>query len=273
MSLRRLPAACGLAGPALFTAAWVAASLRQAGHPATEVQLSGLAADDARDPQVMMVGFIVLGACSIAFGAGLRRVTGTRSAGPWLVICAGAAAVAAGLFRRDHMLLVGPGFTAESWHNQVHDVVSAVGYGAMLAAPWTLGRRFRRDPKWADLGRPLQALALLSAAALAVFGSGVAQPWNGTVQRVAVSLALAAEALAAARLRWLPPFGGRNAAARAARGALARSCAVLPWVTGQRGALRRAPAARSSFRDHYERHFMIHCVVIPSMRAASGRQA
>lgn len=47
---------------------------------------------------------------------------------------AGGATVAAGVFRRDHLLLTGPGFTGESWHNQVHDVVSGVAYAAMLAA-------------------------------------------------------------------------------------------------------------------------------------------
>ncbi len=54
---------------------------------------------------------------------------------------AGGATVAAGVFRRDHLLLTGPGFTGESWHNQVHDVVSGVAYGAMLVAPLLLAVR------------------------------------------------------------------------------------------------------------------------------------
>ena len=110
MKLSRLAAAGGLAGPVLFTLAWVASSLRQAGHSAAEVQLSGLAAEDARDPQIMMAGFVVLGAGTVVFGTGLGRVAAPRSAGPWLVLVAGAASIAAGLFRRDHMLLAGPGF-------------------------------------------------------------------------------------------------------------------------------------------------------------------
>jgi hypothetical protein len=115
----------GVAGPVLFTAAWVVSSLRQAGHPAVRVQLSGLAADDARDPQIMVAAFVVLGACLIGFGAALRPVAG-RPAGPWLVMAAGAAAVAAGVFRRDQLLQSGPGFAGESWQNQVHDVAGAV---------------------------------------------------------------------------------------------------------------------------------------------------
>jgi hypothetical protein len=207
VKLGRLGALCGVAGPLLFTAAWVAGSLRQSGHGAAEVQLSGLAADDARDPQIMVAGFVVLGLCSIAFGAALGRVTAPRSAGPWLVVVAGAAAVAAGVFRRDHLLLVGPGFAGESWHNQVHDVASGVAYGAMLAAPLVLARRFRDDPQWAIVSRPVQVLALGSAIALAVFASRVAEPWNGVVQRIAVTLALSAEVLIAARMLTLPLVG------------------------------------------------------------------
>jgi hypothetical protein len=131
-------------------------------------------------------------------------VLSPRAAGAWLVIVAGAAAVAAGVFRRDHLLLVGPGFTGESWHNQVHDVVSGVAYGAMLAAPLVLARRFRSDPGWAVVSRPVQVLALGSAVALVVFASRVTEPWNGIWQRVAVTLALGTEVLTAARMLTRP---------------------------------------------------------------------
>ena len=199
----RLAACGGIAGPLLFTAAWVVSSLRQTGHPAAGIQLSGLAAEDARDPQIMMAAFVVLGACTIAFGAALRGVPGHRPAGPWLVMAAGAAAVATGAFQRDHLLLTGPGFTGESWHNQVHDVVSGI------AAPLALARQFRTDPQWATIARPVRLLALASAAGMAVFASRAAEPWNGTVQRAAVTLALAAEALAAARMLTLPEAGNQ----------------------------------------------------------------
>lgn len=215
MKLRKLAALGGVAAPVLFTAGWVVSSLRQAGVPAAGVQLSGLAADDARDPQIMIAGFLVLGACSAGFGAALGRVSGRRwSAGPWLVVVAGAAAVAAGVFRRDHMLLTGPGFAGESWHNQAHDVASGVAYGAMLAAVLVLGWRFRTDRDWVVVSRPVQALALASAIALAVFATRAAGPWNPVVQRVAVTLALTAEIVMAARMLTLPPApAGRPPAA------------------------------------------------------------
>jgi hypothetical protein len=205
----------------LFTVAWVISSLRQTRHSKGEVQLSGLAADDARDPQIMMAGFGVLGAGSVVFGAGLGRVTAPRAAGPWLVAVAGAASVAAGAFRRDYMLLTGPGFAGESWHNQVHDAVSGVAYGAMLAAPVVLGRRFRDDPDWAVLSRPVQVLALAGAGAFAVFVSRIAGPYNGVVQRIAVTLPLIAEILMAGRMLSLPSAGS-PAGPASANGAQAR---------------------------------------------------
>jgi hypothetical protein len=204
--LGRLAAWGGVAGPVFFTAAWAVSSLRQSGHGAVEVQLSGLAAEDARDPQIMMAAFVVLGVCSIGFGAALRAalrtVPGHGSAGPWLVMTGGVAAVAAGVFRRDHVLLTGPGFGGESWHNQVHDVVSGVAYAAMLTAPLALAHTFRADPRWAVIARPIQVLALASAAAMVVFATGAVQP--GLVQRIAVTLALAAEVIVAARMLTLP---------------------------------------------------------------------
>jgi hypothetical protein len=38
VKLTRLAAAAGVAGPMLFTAAWMVGSLRQAGHSAADVQ-------------------------------------------------------------------------------------------------------------------------------------------------------------------------------------------------------------------------------------------
>jgi glutamate synthase domain-containing protein 2 len=103
-----------------------------------------------------------------------------------------------GVFRRDHMLLLGPGFAGESWHNKVHDVVSGIGYGAMVAAPLLLGWRLRVQPALAAVARPVLACGVLSAMAVAVFASRVLAPWDGLVQRLAVTLALGAQVLVAA---------------------------------------------------------------------------
>jgi hypothetical membrane protein len=197
----RLGAAAGIAGPVAFTAAWAGASLLQDGHAATEVQLSGLAAPDARDPWVMITGFLVLGGCSAGFGTALRRQlggTGRAGPGPRLIQAAGVLTVAAGLLRRDQMLLAAP--AGESWHNHAHDVVSALIYVALVAAPLLLARRFRGDRRFGVLRVPLAASSLASAGVLGVFFAGAAPSWNGLLQRVAVSLPLAAMCAVAARM-------------------------------------------------------------------------
>src|SRR6516164_6859454 len=96
----RAGAAAGIAGPAAFTCAWIAGSLRQTGYPATEIQLSGLAAADASDPWIMLTGLVVLGGCTVAFGGALHDALGGRGhAGlaPRLIQGAGVLTIAAGL--------------------------------------------------------------------------------------------------------------------------------------------------------------------------------
>ncbi len=201
--LRVLGGLAGIAGPVVFTAAWAVGSLLQTGHPATEVQISGLAAPDARDPWIMITGFVVLGGCSAVFGTALHRELrgpgpARPGAGPLLIQAAGLLTVAAGLLRRDEMLLTAPAH--ESWHNHAHDVVSAVIYVALIAAPLLLARRFRGDPRWSALRWPLVGASLATAAVLVVFFTGAFPSWAGLLQRIGVTVPLAAVCAVAARL-------------------------------------------------------------------------
>jgi hypothetical membrane protein len=223
--LRLIGGLAGVAGPVAFTAAWAVSSLLQTGHAATEVQISGLAAPDARDPWIMITGFLVLGCCSVVFGAALHRELGGAAQEPWagragqerregranvgprLIQAAGLLTVAAGLLRRDRMLLTAPAH--ESWHNHAHDVVSALIYVALIAAPLLLARRFRGDPWWGPLRWPLASASLATAAVLVVFFAGAFPSWAGLLQRIGVSVPLAAVCAVAVRLL---------AAARAAAG-------------------------------------------------------
>ena len=241
VSPSRLGAAAGIAGPAAFTCAWIVASLRQTGHSAFAVQLSGLAAPDARDPGIMITGFVVLGACLVAFGGSLHRALGGsgRAAvspgaaglgvraggrrlrrvrprrrpdpdpcradpgpcraglGPRLIQWAGALTIAAGLLRRDHMMLGLPG---ESWHNHAHDVVSSIIYLTLVVAPLLLAARFRGDASWQRLSVPLVVGAAATSGALAVFVSSAFGSWDPALQRVAVTIPLAMLTAVALRL-------------------------------------------------------------------------
>jgi hypothetical protein len=200
----RLRAACGLVGPAAFTAAWVTSTLRQRGYSVAEEHLSGLAAPDARDPAIMIGGFLALGACTSVFGSALEAALGGRGragVAPALVRAAGVATVAAGLLRRDRMLLHpadAPG--GQSWHNAGHDLASLAIYVALVAAPPLLAGRLRDDPRWAGLAPYAVATSAATTALLLLFWSRLVEPWNGIVQRAAVTVPLAAMAALATEL-------------------------------------------------------------------------
>jgi hypothetical membrane protein len=205
-------ALAGVLGPAAFTAAWVTAAFRQPGLAFAAPQISGLAADDARDPWLMISGFVVLGGCAVGFGAALRKALGGRLSGPGprLMQAAGVLTIAAGLLRRDHVLLTtGP----ESWHNHAHDIVSAVVYLLLVGVPLLLARRFSADQRWRRLTAPLVASSVASAALLVAFYTSPGNSWDATLQRIAVSLPLAAIVAVAIRLARLagspsPPSPG-----------------------------------------------------------------
>jgi hypothetical protein len=192
----RIWAVAGVAGPVVFTAAWVAGSLRQTGHGALSVQLSGLAAPDARDPWIMITGFLVEGGCLVGFGQELARELGGGLA-PRLIQAAGVLTIAAGLLRRDHMELTsGP----VSWHNEAHNVVSLVLYGDLVLAQLLLAREFGAAPRWRRWRPFLLASGCATAVALAVFIPNTTSPAAGPLQRVAVSIPLVAMTAVAVRL-------------------------------------------------------------------------
>ena len=149
-AMARLREAAGLAGPVVFTGAWITSSLRQTRQGPGGLQLSGLAAPDARDPWIMLAGFLLLGGCTVAFGAALRQAlrgnaTGDAGPGPVLIQGAGVLTIAAGLLRRDHMLLNAPGEPGASWHSNAHDAISGLVYVNLVAAQLALASSHGRQ--------------------------------------------------------------------------------------------------------------------------------
>jgi hypothetical protein len=230
----RLKLAAGIAGPVIFTASWVAATVRQHGHGHYHVareHISGLAAPDARHPRLMTAAFMTLGVATNMFGAALRDHLGgpTRAGmGPRLIRLAGLATVAAGALRRDQMLLGLPeGVERQSWRNDGHDIASGVVYASLMAAPVALAHRFGADAEHRQLRVPALATSALTGLTLAVFASRRFEPYNGLVQRLGVTIPALASAALAARLLIaerppasdsaalaLPPFTRRGTSGR-----------------------------------------------------------
>jgi hypothetical membrane protein len=201
----RVGAFAGVVGPVVFTAAWIAGSLRQTGYGALNVQLSGLAAPDARDPWIMITGFLVLGGCAVGFGQDLaRELTGPA---PRLIQGGGVLTIAAGLLRRDHMELTsGPA----SWHNQAHNIVSLAIYGDLVLAQLLLAHCFGTAPSWRAWRPYLLASGTATVGALAVFIPNTASGSGGILQRIAVTIPLIAMAAVAAKAARLRSIRGRR---------------------------------------------------------------
>ena len=124
---------------------------------------------------------------------------------PRLIQGAGVLTMAAGLLRRDHLLLV-PG--AVSWHNHVHDAVSAVLYVDLVLAQVLLWRRFDRERAWKPWRPWLLASAVATATILIAFAADTSGPGAGILQRVAVTIPLAVITAIAARLLRIPATAG-----------------------------------------------------------------
>lgn len=80
--LRRVLGWCAVAGPVLFTVAWLVAWSVQDVYSPRREDISALAAIDARHAWIMIAGIIALGLGLIALGLGLGGVIhGSRSWG------------------------------------------------------------------------------------------------------------------------------------------------------------------------------------------------
>lgn len=201
----RVLATFGVLGPAVFTAAWVAASRRQPGYSMANEHISGLAAPDARAPMIMTAGFWTLGLSTIGFAAALdRRLArddGDAGLGPALLGVSGLAICAAGTLRRDRMSNVpmpGERPGGQTWINDGHDAASLLGHVCASAGLLSVATRLRRDPRLRDLAVPGAQAALASSGAMSYFARDVVRPGNGIVQRIGISIPLAFTA----RLAW-----------------------------------------------------------------------
>jgi hypothetical protein len=199
----RIGAWCGLLGPLAFTAAWVRAQRRQDEYQVRHEHLSGLAARDAIDPEVMTAGFLALGVCTVAFASALdRRLRPRPGWGPALIGAAGLATIAAGIFRRDRRSNVPlPGMLpGQSWENDIHDAAGVAVAAMGTAGLFALAPRLAEDPSLRALTRPAVGAAVASLGLSAWFLRDVVRPWNGIVQRTSVTVPLAFMARLALRM-------------------------------------------------------------------------
>lgn len=179
------------------------AARRQQDYEVRHEHISGLAARDAVDPHVMTLGFLCLGAGTVAFASALERRLRPRPGwGPAMIGAAGVATLIAGTFRRDRRSnLPPPGQpSGQSRENDVHDAAGVAVAVMGTAGLFALAPRLADDPSLRGLARPALGAALTGLGLSAWFLRDVVRPWNGVVQRVSATVPLAFMARLALRI-------------------------------------------------------------------------
>jgi len=126
---------------------------------------------------IQIVNFLLTGAMTVAFAAGLQRAGQGRWA-PRLIAVYGLGMVGAGIFRADPSLGFPPGTPdgpgAVSWHGLLHFVCAGIGFGCMIAACLVMARRFARAGQrgWAGFSAVTGVAFLGAFIGVASSGSG-----------------------------------------------------------------------------------------------------
>jgi hypothetical membrane protein len=213
MNFHRLAGTSGVAGPIIFSAAWLVAWPVQDEYSPRHEDISALAALDADHPWIMVTGFLALGLGTTLLGLGLglgraSALAGGFSArlGALLVTVAGVGILVAGLARNDcssELAACAARVDAGdvSWHHELHDLVSLVVFLALVAAQLVLARAFGRDARWHDLSKYSIVSGALTFALLVLYGSGAIGDSNGLVQRIFTAVPFVWIAVLGLRLR------------------------------------------------------------------------
>ncbi|MEU8171473.1 DUF998 domain-containing protein [Microbispora hainanensis] len=163
-----------IAGP-LYVGVSLAQALTRDGFDLTRHAWSLLANGDLG--WIQIVNFVLAGAMTVAFAAGLRRAHGGGWA-PRLLAGYGLSLLAAGIFRADPVDGFPRGVPAGevSWHGIAHLASGGIGFTCLVAACFVLARRFARrgQAAWAWSSRVTGAL--FAAGFLAV-ASGAGAAW------------------------------------------------------------------------------------------------
>jgi hypothetical protein len=164
------------AGP-LFAAVVVAQGLTRKGFDFTKHAASLLS--NGNLGWIQITNFLVTGALTIAFAAGMHRAMrpGPGSKwGPRLVRIFGLGVFAAAFFRADPGYGFPPGTPPGkgtiSWHGMLHIVCGQVAFLALIAACWVLARRFSANGRrgWAVYSR-VSGILFLAGIAVSATGS------------------------------------------------------------------------------------------------------
>jgi uncharacterized protein DUF998 len=195
--LRKRLALCGFLAPVVLAVSSVLAEAAQPAYSPVHEDLSTLAALNANQPWIMIVGMVGTGALICSFstvvGGGLLEAPEAC-----LLFVAGLAVMGAGAFRIDCSEPVDPACSARSaagqlsWHDTVHNHITAVLALAFATAP-VIGavRLWTARPA----GRAAAVMSLFASISIIALGtvyfSGMFQGYGGLMERGLIMIALA----------------------------------------------------------------------------------
>lgn len=205
---------CGALIPWVMAAFVIAASLANPGYSHVSETVSLLGTRERVHPEVINLGFVVLGVLTLCFARGVYRVLGRRSGARvvWLLLAAcGACVVVSGLFQDDPQVPGQPG----TLEGALHSAFAFGAFFALLIAMLAVAKSVHRDPAWSGFTRLSAGIAAFAFALSLCMPAEAFRPFEGLLQRF----------LYAALLVWVEAIAFRSYHLAAGRGGGSRVAA------------------------------------------------
>ena len=172
---------CGVLIPWAMAGFVIAASLANPGYSHVSETVSLLGTRGRPHPEVIRVGFVIVGLLTYCFAWGLHRVLGRgpRAKATWLLLASGTCVLLSGLFRDDP---VAPG-EPETLEGTLHSAFAIGALWGLVLSMLAFAMAVHRDPAWSGfawLSIAAVALVLVSSAG---FLAETLHPFEGLQQR------------------------------------------------------------------------------------------
>jgi hypothetical protein len=187
--------ALAVAGPLVFLATSVVASLLQEGYNPVRDAVSDLGRSGAPYNWVITIGFTAMAVGALALAVAVRRAwrTGTsRTVVPLMLVVTAITTFIAGMARVDCSESSSACRSLEaagdvSGHHVLHQLIGLPLFLCMALVPLFAARRFRGEPAWRDLVRPSRWVSIVMALYIVAVAAVEAGPLMGLLQRVALT--------------------------------------------------------------------------------------
>jgi hypothetical membrane protein len=188
----RWAGAAGTAAGVVLTIGWIVAGLLEPGYDWSRQDISDLTAATSENPWVFRAAETLAGGFLLVFALNLYSAVGDRwsgRVGGALLALFAAVELAVGAYLHlDCSLADAACRSAEhTTRHELHEALSGVSFLALLAAIFSLARRFHRGVTWRPLGRVSLVAGAATVAFLVLYMVLAREPGGGIVQRLAIT--------------------------------------------------------------------------------------